>query len=88
MASNVNAVGDACCFSGMAVTVDPLMADNVVAAGDVGGGSCGDEQSTLGCALAMAYFPTQTYRAGYCPAEALSRGTLFPELVSEYVRGC
>ncbi|MBQ6077166.1 MAG: spore coat associated protein CotJA [Clostridia bacterium] len=37
-----------------------------------------------GCALATVYFPTQVYRAGFCPCEALSRGTLFPELVSEY----
>jgi len=29
----------------------------------------------------------QEYRAGFCPAEALKRGTLFPELVSEYVGG-
>jgi hypothetical protein len=37
-----------------------------------------------GCALATVYFPNQTYRAGFCPCEALARGTLFPELVSEY----
>ncbi|MBQ1632968.1 MAG: spore coat associated protein CotJA [Clostridia bacterium] len=37
-----------------------------------------------GCALATVYFPNQVYRAGFCPCEALSRGTLFPELVSEY----
>ena len=24
------------------------------------------------------------FRAGFCPCEALSRGTLFPELVSDY----
>ncbi len=90
MASNANAVGNACCFTGMATTVDPLMADNIVVAGEVGGDGdcCGDETATLGCALAMIYFPMQTYRAGFCPAEALSRGTLFPELVSDYQRGC
>ncbi|MBQ4423563.1 MAG: spore coat associated protein CotJA [Clostridia bacterium] len=37
-----------------------------------------------GCALATVYFPNQVYRAGFCPCEALARGTLFPELVSEY----
>lgn len=88
MASNANAVGDTCCFSGMAVTVDPLMADNVVAAGEVFSGGCGEESTVAGCALAMIYFPSQSYRAGFCPAEALSRGTLFPELVSDYQRGC
>ena len=37
-----------------------------------------------GCAPATVYFPSQVYRAGYCPCEALSRGTLFPELASDY----
>ncbi|MBQ1820565.1 MAG: spore coat associated protein CotJA [Clostridia bacterium] len=36
------------------------------------------------CSLATVYFPNQVYRAGFCPCEALSRGTLFPELVSDY----
>ncbi|HIU94247.1 MAG TPA: spore coat associated protein CotJA [Candidatus Aphodomorpha intestinavium] len=36
----------------------------------------------------MVYFPVQEYRAGYCPDEALRRGTLFPELASNYVGGC
>ena len=30
----------------------------------------------------------QEYRAGFCPNEALRRGTLFPELASDYVGGC
>ncbi|MBQ6147119.1 MAG: spore coat associated protein CotJA [Clostridia bacterium] len=38
-----------------------------------------------GCALATVYFPNQSYRAGYCPGEALQKGTLFPELVFERV---
>ena len=76
--------GGACCFSDRIPAVDPTAVDNVVPAGSVaseqycgmtGGGSC---------ALATVYFPNQAYRAGFCPCEALSRGTLFPELVSEY----
>ncbi len=31
--------------------------------------------------LATIYFPDQDYIKGFCPCEALSNGTLFPELV-------
>lgn len=31
--------------------------------------------------LATIYFPDQDYTKGFCPCEALSNGTLFPELV-------
>ncbi|MBQ9949210.1 MAG: spore coat associated protein CotJA [Clostridia bacterium] len=34
--------------------------------------------------LAKIYFPSQNYRAGFQPAEALCHGTLFPELVRTY----
>ena len=78
------ASGGTCCFENRVPAVDPTTVDNVVPAGTVssvnpcgmpGGGSC---------APATVYFPTQVYRAGFCPCEALARGTLFPELVSDY----
>ena len=72
-----------CCFTDRMPAVDPTAVDNVVAAGTVSSvNSCG--MSGGGCALATVYFLNQTYRAGFCPCEALARGTLFPELVSEY----
>lgn len=82
------ASGDACCFTGRPVAIDPIAVERVVPAGTVkteGGCTQGG-----GCALATIYFPSQVYRAGFCPAEALTHGTLFPELVSEYPtdRGC
>ena len=77
--------GDACCFTGRPQGMDPTTEQNVVMAGEVcSDGSCGFAPGG-GCALAMAYFPNQTYRAGYCPSEALQKGTLFPELVAERV---
>ena len=77
--------GDACCFTGRGPGMDPTIADNVVMAGEVSSdGSCGFAPGG-GCALATVYFPDQAYRAGYCPAEALMKGTLFPELVYERV---
>ena len=61
------------------------MENNVVMAGEVSSdGSCGFSTGG-GCPLATVYFPNQTYRAGYCPGEALQKGTLFPELVFERV---
>ncbi len=73
-----------CCFTSDAPAIDPTAADNVVLAGAVGAqNSCGMPDAG-GCALATVYFPTQVYRAGFCPGEALARGTLFPELVSDY----
>lgn len=85
MANNNSAAGT-CCFESPCPAVNPLEAENIVVAGAVT-----DSSRTAniagGCALATAYFPFQEYRAGFCPGEALRRGTLFPELVSEYVGG-
>lgn len=73
-----------CCFTDRIPAVDPTAVENVVPAGTVSAGnSCGIPGSG-GCALATVYFPNQAYRAGFCPCEALSRGTFFPELVSAY----
>ena len=72
-----------CCFTDRIPAVDPTTVDNVVPAGSVASmNGCGIPNG--GCALSTVYFPNQMYRAGFCPCEALSRGTLFPELVSEY----
>lgn len=77
--------GDACCFTGRGPGVDPTAESNVVMAGEVSSDSgCGFAPAG-GCPLAKVYFPNQSYRAGYCPAEALQKGTLFPELVFERV---
>ncbi len=82
------ATQNACCFTQRAQGIDPLGVDNTVAAGEV----CTDnpcpltESST--CKMATIYFPSQSYRAGFCPNEALKKGTLFPELVSVYERRC
>lgn len=37
--------------------------------------------------IAEAYVPQQQYTVGYSPADALARGTLFPELDKPYC-GC
>lgn len=80
---NTYAAGSACCFEDRGGGADPTAADNTVLAGAVSTAGCGTETAT-GCKLATAYFPFQVYKAGYCPAEALRLGTLFPELVSDY----
>jgi hypothetical protein len=36
--------------------------------------------------LARAYVPVQTYTRAFPPEEALKEGTLFPELVRQYVK--
>ncbi|MDO4851861.1 MAG: spore coat associated protein CotJA [Clostridia bacterium] len=78
------ASGEACCFTGRPEAIDPMRVDGVVPAGDVGpAGRC----ESGGCGLASIYFPSQVYRAGYRPEEALDHGTLFPELVSPYPYG-
>ena len=82
-----NFTADGCCFDSPCPAIDPLAADNIVVAGAVEGNACSME-SGCGCALVTVYFPIQEYRAGFCPAEALRHGTLFPELVSDYVGGC
>ena len=76
--------GGACCFTADVPAVDPTAIDNTVPAGAVGAQNPCGMPGTGGCPLATVYFPTQVYRAGFCPCEALARGTLFPELVSEY----
>ena len=78
------ASGGSCCFTDRAPAVDPTAADCIVPAGTVHAQNPCGLASSEGCALATVYFPSQVYRAGYCPCEALSRGTLFPELVSDY----
>lgn len=88
MASNTYTAGHSCCFSGMATAEDPMMKENTVPAGGVCGESCEAEKNDYcACKLAVIYFPMQTYRAGYCPTEALKKGTLFPELVSPFTSG-
>ena len=77
--------GDACCFTGRGPGVDPTAACNVVMAGEVTTDETCGYAPVGGCPLATVYFPSQSYRAGYCPGEALSKGTLFPELVFERV---
>jgi len=71
-----------CCFEPCGFQLDPLDVKNTVSAGHV----CMELAEHMGdsCLLAMAYMPMQTYRAGYCPDEALCQGTLFPELVRPY----
>ena len=64
-------------------------AGETVWAGNACGEDCAlfdwDETAPLG----NVYVPAQIYRSGFCPAEALRMGTLFPELVSPYCkRGC
>ena len=88
MVQNAYTAGDTCCFTSSVPAVDPLAADNIVVAGNVGEAGCTAAESAGGCALAMVYFPVQVYRAGFCPNEALRRGTLFPELARDYVGGC
>ena len=87
MVHDMNTAGGSCCFESTCPPIDPLAADHIVVAGAVEGSGCASAGSG-GCALVTVYFPVQEYRAGFCPAEALKRGTLFPELVSDYVGGC
>ena len=77
--------GGSCCFPGRQPAVDPVGMDRVVSAGEVCmDDACGEMPVTGGCALYTIYFPSQVYRAGFCPDEAYRCGTLFPELVSHY----
>lgn len=57
-----------------------------VPAGEVaaGLGSCGFE--TPGQTLPRLTAADQVYSSGFCPGCALEKGTMFPELVSEYGR--
>lgn len=76
--------GGSCCFEAQAPVIDPAAVENVVPAGAVRAANPCGMPNDGGCAPATVYFPNQVYRAGFRPCEALSRGTLFPELVSEY----
>ena len=76
--------GGSCCFTAQTPAVDPTTVENVVPAGTVGTADPCGMTNGGGCALATVYFPNQVYRAGFRPCEALARGTLFPELVSDY----
>ncbi|MDO4573528.1 MAG: spore coat associated protein CotJA, partial [Clostridia bacterium] len=61
----------------------------IVAAGGVCAAGCtAVDEPANDCSMAVICCPVQTYVAGYCPAEALQNGTLFPELVNPYTRGC
>ena len=60
-----------------------------VSAGSVCGADCATLDAPISTQpLAQIRFPIQSYKTGFCPCEALSKGTLFPELVSPYTRGC
>ncbi len=79
--------GSACCFTSQPA-IDPTSVDNVVTAGSVCSADGCVPEAAPTCKLAIAYFPMQAYRAGYCPAKALQCGTLFPDLVSPYATAC
>ena len=70
------------------VDSEPVETLRTVAAGDVCGSACVPDVAESDTVYAAIEFPIQTYRTGFCPTEALCKGTLFPELVSPYTRGC
>ncbi len=59
--------------------------ENTVAAGTVCQAPCADICTEIGAcyetAMAQLIFPIQEYTYGFCPPDALARGTMFPELV-------
>ena len=60
------------------------MTCNTVAAGTVCTSEVCGPNMLLACSgepLAQINFPIQQYASGFCPGEALDRGTMFPELV-------
>ena len=68
---------------------DPTMESmRTVSAGSVCGSACAPEVAAYDMAAGTVEVPIQMYVTGFCPAEALCMGTLFPELVSPYTRGC
>lgn len=75
-----------CALESPGTGIDPLSVAGVVPAGEVCEGLCDDEQvaGAEECMLAVVYFPSQEYIAGFCPDIALQKGTLFPELVRSY----
>lgn len=70
-----------CCFESNGMQINPLSVSNTFPAGGASEAYCDDFEPMTGCVLATAYMPMQTYRAGYCPDQALQCGTMFPELV-------
>lgn len=74
---------------GCAAATDSCGCGDLVLAGGVYASGCAaSDEPVTECHMAVLCFPVQTYVAGFCPAEALQAGTLFPELVSVYQRGC
>ena len=76
----------ASCGCNAGAATNPVTAANTVPAGEACSGLCAgfDIPSVEGMSLAKIYFPSQIYRAGFCPDEALRCGTLFPEFVGLY----
>ena len=68
-----------CCVESTGRSLDPLEVSGTIPAG-----CAQSEYFSTDCMLAKIYFPSQKYRAGYMPEEALCRGTMFPELVRTY----
>ena len=68
-----------CCIESTGQGMNPEKVCGTIAAGCVQ-----HEYGDTNCMLAKIYFPSQNYRAGFQPAEALCHGTLFPELVRTY----
>lgn len=58
--------------------------ENTVQAGDAANGLSGCGYDTVSARLPRLYAQDQKYSSGFCPNCALEKGTMFPELVSEY----
>ena len=87
MTHNTCSAGCTCQKPCEADCVERSECELVVSAGDVCGSECaGYDMPSID--LPGVTVPVQTYRVGFCPPEALCKGTLFPELVSPYTRGC
>lgn len=80
--------GHYCCVESPGVGINPIGMENTFPAGEACSGICEGFGAEVGteCLLATAYIPAQVYRAGFCPNEALSQGTLFPELVRPWCK--
>ncbi len=63
----------------------PAGMDNTVAAGMACESACTDISAVAGVStggeLAQLQFPVQEYTYGFCPSDALEKGTMFPEFV-------
>ncbi len=68
-----------------AIPYNAVSTANTVCAGQACADHCNDFEVS-GCPLAVAYFEIQDYRNGYHPGEALSQGTMFPELARPWSR--